>query len=130
LLTVSPGAATHFVSYDGNGNVTALTDASGSISARYEYSPFGETIRASGSAAGVNQIRFSSKYTDAESGFCYYGYRFYNASAGRWLNRDPIEEEGGLNLYAFVASEPIASFDAYGLFTIDAECCPKLSAWK
>jgi len=33
------------------------------------------------------------------------GYRFYNPELGRWINRDPIEEEGGLNLYGFVLYE-------------------------
>ena len=28
---------------------------------------------------------------------------FYNPQTGRWLNRDPMGEEGGLNLYIFVA---------------------------
>src|SRR6267143_4464396 len=94
LLAVTPGAATHFVSYDGNGNVAGLTDGSGNISARYEYSPFGETIRASGSAANLNAVRFSTKYVDAESAFAYYGYRFYSPSSGRWLDRDPLQERG------------------------------------
>ena len=83
LLTVAPtGNGTHFVDYDGNGNVTGLTDSSGNISARDEYDPFGQTIRASGSVAGFNQVRFSTKYTDRECGVCYYGCRFYNASLG------------------------------------------------
>lgn len=40
---------------------------------------------------------------------------FYNPTTGRWLSRDPIEEEGGLNLYVFVANSPIQDFDALGL---------------
>jgi|SRR6266850_1105788 len=91
LLTVSPGATTtHFSFYDGNGNVAGMTDSAGRISARYEYSPFGETIRASGSAANLNPIRFSTKYADLESGFAYYGYRFYAPSIGSWLGREPL----------------------------------------
>jgi len=59
LLAVTPGGTTtHFVCYDGNGNVTGLTDASGNISARYEYSPFGETIRASGAARELESHSF------------------------------------------------------------------------
>lgn len=34
----------------------------------------------------------------------------------RWLNRDPIEEEGGLNLYAQCRNNPIGQFDVFGLF--------------
>jgi hypothetical protein len=39
---------------------------------------------------------------------------FYNPSAGRWLNRDPIEEKGGLNVYGFVDNSPIGRLDPYG----------------
>jgi RHS repeat-associated protein len=62
----------------------------------------------------TNPIRFSSKYTDDESDFLYYGYRYYNPSTGRWLNRDPIHEAGGLNLYAFLQNSPLNDFDALG----------------
>ncbi len=32
----------------------------------------------------------------------------------RWLNRDPIEEDGGVNLYCFVENAPSFSYDAFG----------------
>ena len=44
-----------------------------------------------------------------------YGFRYYNPETGRWLNRDPIEEEGGEHLYAFVLNNSLNSFDPYGL---------------
>ncbi|MDD4406299.1 MAG: hypothetical protein PHO36_16240 [Parabacteroides sp.] len=34
---------------------------------------------------------------------------------GRWLSRDPIEEKGGLNLYAFVNNDPVNKWDKLGL---------------
>lgn len=40
---------------------------------------------------------------------------FYNPSTGRWLNRDPIEEHGGLNLYSFVGEDPVLRRDKLGL---------------
>ena len=40
---------------------------------------------------------------------------FYDPSLGRWLNRDPIAEEGGSNLYGFVGSDPINQWDRFGL---------------
>ena len=39
---------------------------------------------------------------------------FYNPSTGRWLSRDPIEEEGGLNLHAFVENNGVNWFDYLG----------------
>jgi RHS repeat-associated protein len=63
----------------------------------------------------TNPIRFSSKYTDDESDFLYYGHRYYNPSTGRWPSRDPIGEKGGRNLYGFVANDPMGRFDKLGL---------------
>ena len=40
---------------------------------------------------------------------------FYNPKIGRWTTRDPIEEEGGKNLYAFCANNPISLYDMLGL---------------
>lgn len=45
---------------------------------------------------------------------------FYNPQTGRWLNRDPIGEKGGKNLYGFVRNKPVGSFDADGRMEISA----------
>jgi RHS repeat-associated protein len=105
----------HFVAFDGNGNVAALLNAqTAQTSAEYEYGPFGETIRATGPAAGENPFRFSAKYTDGETGLIYYGYRYYQPNTGRWLSRDPLGEEGGLNLFNFVGNVPSGAIDTDG----------------
>ncbi|HEY5915661.1 MAG TPA: RHS repeat-associated core domain-containing protein [Verrucomicrobiae bacterium] len=104
-----------FAAYDGNGNVMALVKADGaSLCARYHYGPFGEVVRATGPMAKANPFRFSTKYQDDETDLLYYGYRCYSASTGRWLNRDDIEEAGGLNMYGFVENDPIAAIDLLG----------------
>jgi RHS repeat-associated protein len=116
LLAVSfKTNGTHFVAYDGNGNVTALATATdGSESARYEYGPFGEPIRMTGPVAKLNPIRFSTQYADDATGDTKYLYRDYDSRTGRWLSRDPIEEEGGIGLYAFVHNAPLAQVDPIG----------------
>jgi RHS repeat-associated protein len=43
-----------------------------------------------------------------------YLYRWYNPVTGRWPSRDPIEEEGGLNLYSFVGNDGIQKHDYLG----------------
>ncbi|MBI4557403.1 MAG: RHS repeat-associated core domain-containing protein [Candidatus Hydrogenedentes bacterium] len=108
--------AVYFPAYDGNGNVTALVKGTGqSVSARYEYGPLGELIRSTGPLAHNNPFRWSTKFTDRESDLVYYGYRYYSPSTGRWLSRDPVGEEGGLNLYALVGNNPINRLDPFGL---------------
>jgi RHS repeat-associated protein len=51
---------------------------------------------------------------DAEMDTVYYGYRYYNASTGRWLSRDPKAEKGGLNLYGFIHGDAIDMADRDG----------------
>ena len=46
--------------------------------------------------------------------FLYYGYRYCNASTGKWLSRDPLEEGGALNLYVFNENDSIDSLDELG----------------
>jgi RHS repeat-associated protein len=51
----------------------------------------------------------------ATSGLYYYGYRFYDPYLQRWVNRDPIGEEGIPNLFRFVGHDPYGTVDALGL---------------
>ena len=117
LLAVNDSAqGVHFVAFDGNGNVAALAKATdGTTSANYEYGAFGELLRATGPMARANPLSFSTKYQDDETGLIRYGFRYYNPSTGGWLSRDPIGEEGGVNLYGFVGNNGVTSFDPFGL---------------
>jgi RHS repeat-associated protein len=51
----------------------------------------------------------------APSGLYLTKYRAYEPQSGRWLSRDPIEEEGGINLYTYVKGNPITYTDPLGL---------------
>jgi len=85
----------HFAAYDGNGNIVALVSAAnGTETARYEFGPFGESIRITGPAAALNPLRFSTKRTDNSTDCVLYEYRVYSPSTGRWGRRDPIWEPG------------------------------------
>jgi RHS repeat-associated protein len=106
----------YFFCYDGNGNVVALYNpVTGTISAQYEYGPFGEPIRVSGPAAEPNPIRWSTKYWDEETGQSVYPHRIYRPDLGRFLNYDPIGHAGGFNLYGFVGNDPVSNIDPFGL---------------
>jgi RHS repeat-associated protein len=116
LLQITRGSATYATAYDGNGNLMALISRStGSLAAEYEYDAFGQLLRASGDMAGINPFRFSTKYTDDETGFVYYGMRYYSPSQGRFITKDPSGENGGLNLYSMVSNSAVNSFDYLGL---------------
>jgi RHS repeat-associated protein len=107
----------NFGCYDGNGNVQALLSANqGTLSARYEYSPYGECVRASGVLARANPFRFSTKFADEETGLTYYGYRYYSLRLGRWINRDPVGEVDIVNLYNALKNDAINKCDPDGRF--------------
>jgi RHS repeat-associated protein len=112
----TPQPTNCFAAFDGNGNVTTLLNAdTGTITASYDFGPFGEALRDSGSSAKANPFRFSTKYQDDETGLLYYGNRYLGG--GRWLSRDPVEEAGAPNLYAFVSNDAITRQDYLGLWT-------------
>jgi RHS repeat-associated protein len=115
--------ASHFPCYDGNGNVLAMVtaDAAATVTAAYDYDPFGNTVAATGPLAQHHPFRFSTKFTDDETWLVYYGYRYYDPMWGRWLNRDPIEEEGGLNLMGMVGNNGIIHFDTDGRFPFNPQ---------
>lgn len=120
LLQISDHTTTEsfFPSYDGNGNLVALTQASSNaLVASYEYSPFGELLRCEGSYAKINPFRFSTKFVDDETGLIYFGYRYYDPRNGRFISRDPIGELGGNNLYRYAGNDPVNGSDKLGLYS-------------
>ncbi len=50
-----------------------------------------------------------------------YGYRYYDPLTGRWPSRDPIEEEGGVNLYGFIRNDGVNRVDYQGLVAVDSK---------
>ncbi|CAH1606268.1 hypothetical protein THF5G08_230035 [Vibrio jasicida] len=84
-------------------------DYNANILTKEEYYPFGGTsVRASKSETEVKYktMRYSGKERDS-SGLYYYGFRYYQPWAGRWLSSDPAGTVDGLNLYRMVRNNPI-----------------------
>ncbi|HEY8962525.1 MAG TPA: RHS repeat-associated core domain-containing protein [Luteolibacter sp.] len=116
-LNNQPSTLNFYPTYDGNGNVSEYLAADGSIAAHFEYDPFGR-LTVDTDANGQFDVRFSTKARDGESGLYYYGYRYYDPVTGRWLNRDPLEEEGGMNLFGFVRNDAVNQADVLGLIGV------------
>ena len=114
-------AGTYFYCYDGNGSLVALASATdGTIVAQFEHDSFGRLIRATGRMAQMAQYLFQTEYYDWESGKYQWKHRYYDPETGRWLNRDPIEEAGGVNLYGFLRNDSINGIDPLGFWGPDA----------
>jgi RHS repeat-associated protein len=114
--------------------------------AHYKYDPYGNVSISNNNRrylngqvqtydtgyANDNPIRFSTKWFDTElagagvngavgeSGLGYWGYRYYSPRLGRWINRDPVEELGGLNLNAALLNGPIDHADPDGRALVSA----------
>ena len=118
LLAAETETATFYPLFDGNGNVTQYLDEEGELAATFEYGAFGHIAKESIDHKEITKIdyRFSTKPVEAETGWYYYGYRYYDPDTGRWPSRDPIEERGAVNLYGIVGNNGINSIDTLGLF--------------
>ena len=118
LAFYQPNAQPQLYSIDGNKNVSELVSASdGSISAHYEYAPFGEVILSSGDLALTNPFRFSSEYADDALSLIYYNYRHLEPVMGRWLQRDCVESLANskfLHPFMYVRNSPLIIFDYVG----------------
>jgi RHS repeat-associated protein len=112
----------YFPTYDGNGNVVQYLTTAGVVNTHYEYDPFGTLTRRTGDGSVRFQYRFSTKPRDSNTGLYYYLYRWYDAPNARWLSQDPIGEDGGLNLYAFLENDGLASVDLNGLISCPVQC--------
>ena len=102
---------------DCHGNSLHLVSLlSGSIAASYQHTAFGELTSASGNLA--HPWRYAGKRLDPETGFVYFGHRYYDPTIGRWLTTDPAGFRDSLNLYQYVLNNPFRYYDPDGQFAI------------
>ena len=97
------------------GNVLALTDSTGALAVKYAYQPYGFASRAGNADSNPFTFVGGLGVQDEGGGLFYMKNRFYDATSGRFLQRDPIGFEGGINLYAYVNANPINFSDPSGL---------------
>ncbi len=113
VFRYAPNNLNLFYAFDGNKNVSDVFYRlnSNGIGAHYDYAPFGAVTE----SGDVSQpFQWSSEVYDSELDLVYYNYRHYSPSLGRFLSRDPIEEQGGLNLYACMGNQPVSITDCLG----------------
>jgi len=94
-------------------SVRDVLDANtGSLAQSYDYTPYGTIARSSGSTP--TDYQYADLRAHSTSGLIISGCRFYDPLDQRWLNRDPIGEPGGLNLYGYVGGNPVSRIDPLG----------------
>ena len=98
----------------------AIIDSDAMVQERYSYDAFGAVnimdadFEPRMSSVCDWNFLFHAEFKDLDTGLYNYGYRYYHTNLGRWLSRDPIGEEGGLNLYGFVGNNGIMNLDVLG----------------
>ncbi|MGL4213698.1 MAG: RHS repeat-associated core domain-containing protein, partial [Morganella morganii] len=108
------------------------TDGDGNLLSQEEYYPFGGTaVLVAGTDSGIDYKthRYSGKERDA-TGLYYYGYRYYQPWAGRWLSSDPAGTVDGLNLYSMVRNNPVSFSDEQGLVAYPRTQIPGTSLYQ
>ncbi len=100
---------------DGQGSVLNLTDSLGAKSNTYSYAAYGSTKAQTGTT--INTWLYTGRQYDSESGLYFNRNRYYSASLGKFITKDPIGLKGGdSNLYRYVWNQPSALVDPYGLW--------------
>jgi len=92
-----------------------MTNTSGTIQAQYGYDPFGQVTKISETVP--SDFGYAGYYLHARSGLNLTQTRAYSSAQGRFINRDPIEEEGGVNLFAYTENNPSNSIDPSGTYS-------------
>lgn len=122
FLTLTSTAATanvaQTVTYyitDAQGSITATTDPSGNVTARFDYKPYGSIV----SGMPDNGPGYGGHQRDEESALSYMQARYNDSSNGRFLSVDPVSpvpgDIFGFNRYAFASNNPTSNVDPYGM---------------
>ena len=110
-LAIQKDGTWYTYGYDITKNICEVFGSAGYIRTSYSYAPFG-AVSESGDV--TQPFQWSSEHYDSELGLVYYNFRHYSPDLGRFLSRDPISEQGGLNLYAFAENSPTIKSDRLG----------------
>jgi RHS repeat-associated protein len=103
------------------GSIEAYAKLDGTLDTRVAYSPYGDLIRDSDPGAidpGLFSFVGALGVQDEGEGLFYMRNRFYDASIGCFLQRDPIGLQGGINLYAYADANPLNRVDPLGLASL------------
>ena len=116
-ITAASITRIYFFHNDHLGTSTILTDGSGNPYQFFLNLPFGETMfeQHSYTEDYNNPYKFNGKELDEETGFYYYGARYYDPKISLWLSTDPLAEKfPAWSPYNYTMNNPINLIDPDG----------------
>jgi RHS repeat-associated protein len=109
----------YFYHPDHLGSSSFISDAAGQGYQHLQYMPFGETFVAQKLSTWCTPYQFSAKEKDDETGYSYFGARYYNSDISVWLSVDPMSDKHpDYTPYAYVYNNPMKYIDPFGLDSI------------
>jgi RHS repeat-associated protein len=117
LLAVKIGDVVYTALTDIQGTIWGFTDGNGDVVARWTYDAWGNILSLDATVPVLASIRyrFQGREWSKVTGLTNFRMRWYDSVTGRWLSKDPIGLNGGVNLYLFIGSYMTNSRDPYGL---------------
>ena len=102
---------------DGLNSTVALTDAEGSVTTQYTFTPFGDTQETG--RTSPNSRQFAGRENDG-TGLYFYRARYYSPTWQRFISEDPLGAAGGINRFGYAANRPTQLSDPFGLKPAEA----------
>jgi RHS repeat-associated protein len=102
----------YFYHTDHLGSTVLVTDEVGQQVWSVEYTPFGKQVSKEGELDGA--AKFTGKDLDEDTGLYYFNARWYDQEVGRFVSEDQVADPNNLNLYAYVANNPLTLTDSTG----------------
>ncbi len=99
-VSMTADSATYYYSQDGRQSVRTLTDSSGTLQNKYDYTVFGETYGPNTSVTIAQRYTYTGRELNSTSGNHYFRYRTYTSPLGAFTSRDSLGYVNGTGLYA------------------------------
>lgn len=116
LYEVDDSDVASYYHFDQSGSTIALTDVSGVVTDRVEYSPYGTVTHRTGTTDTPYLYAGQFGIQAEDNGLLYMRARYYSPELKRFINSDPARFDGGLNWYAYANNSPLLFIDPTGLF--------------